>query len=169
MIAGLLLAGAVLATPPTAAIIGTPPQPSWAQLTPAQKSALAPLSRDWDSMESVRRKKWLGIAERFPSMKPDEQNRMQERMREWVRLTPEQRAKVRDSYKDFNQLPSEQKQTVKEKWKAYANLPAEERQRLREAGKSAQLLNPPASEAIVGERGEPAHHDAAPTPTAGAQ
>ncbi len=94
-------------------------------------------------MESVGKKKWLGIADRYPSMSPKEQRRVIERMREWARLTPQQRAKVRDSYKDFNQLPPEQKKTVKEKWKAYSNLPAEERQRVREEGRSAQLLAPP--------------------------
>ncbi|HEX6734897.1 MAG TPA: DUF3106 domain-containing protein [Azonexus sp.] len=121
----------------------------------AQKEILAPLAKDWDAMESVRKKQWLGIAERYPRMKPNEQARVQARMQEWVRLTPEQRAKVRDSYKDFNQLPAEQKQTVKEKWKAYVNLPAEERQRLREEGKSAQLLAPPA-EPVVAEESVPA-------------
>jgi len=95
-------------------------------------------------MENVRRKKWQGIADRYPGMKADEQLRMQERMREWARLTPEQRAKVRDSYKDFNQLPAEQKTAVKQKWEAYSSLPAEEKQRVREGGKSAQLLTPPA-------------------------
>ena len=78
-------------------------------------------------------------------MKPEEQRRMQDRMREWANLTPEQRAKVRDSYKEFNQLPSEQKQTVKQKWEAYSNLPPEEKQRVRQEGKSSQLLAPPAS------------------------
>lgn len=95
-------------------------------------------------MENIRKKKWLGIAERYPSMKPDEQLRTQNRMREWARLTPAQRTKIRDSYKDFNQLPAEQKITVKQKWEAYSNLPAEEKQRIREAGKSIELLIPPA-------------------------
>jgi len=94
-------------------------------------------------MESVRRKKWLGIADNYPGMKPDEQRRMQDRMREWANLTPEQRTKVRDTYKDFNQLPPEQKRVVKQKWEAYANLPADEKQRIRESGKSAKLLAPP--------------------------
>lgn len=94
-------------------------------------------------MENVRRKKWLGIAERYPTMKPDEQARMQERMREWARLTPEQRTKVRDSFKDFNQLPQEQKQATKQKWEAYNSLSSEEKQRVRESGKSSRLLTPP--------------------------
>ncbi len=94
-------------------------------------------------MENVRRKKWLGIADRYPTMKSDEQQRMQDRMREWAALTPEQRSKVRDTYKDFNQLPAEQKKLVKQKWEAYSNLPAEEKQRARESGKSSKLLAAP--------------------------
>jgi len=150
--AGLICAAALLgnaqaqppapAGPPPAAIIGTPPQPLWGELNPTQQDILAPLARDWDAMEGFRRKQWLGIAERYPNMKPAEQRRIQARMQEWGRMTPEQRARVRDSYRDFNQLPSEQKQAIKEKWKAYLNLPPEERRRLREAGKSAQLLAP---------------------------
>ncbi len=93
-------------------------------------------------MEDIRRKKWLGVAERYPNMKPEEQERMQARMREWASLTPAQRAKIRDSYKDFNQLPPEQKTVVKKKWQAYSNLPSEEKQRVREQNKSAALLAP---------------------------
>jgi hypothetical protein len=139
----LALAGSVAADPPTSVIIGTPPQPGWGQLSTTQKTILAPLVNDWDKMENVRRKKWLGIAERYPAMNPEEQQRTQLRMREWAELKPEQRTKVRDTYKDFNQLPPEQKQLVKQKWEAYSNLPADEKQRIRESGKSAKLLAPP--------------------------
>jgi hypothetical protein len=132
--------------PPTTAVIGTPPQPSWSQLKPQQKDILAPLSGDWDKMDSIHRKKWLGIADRYPGMKAEERQRMQDRMREWAGLSPEQRAKVRSSYKDFNQLPAEQKQLIKQKWDAYTNLSPEQQQRLREGGKSSKLLTPPSSE-----------------------
>lgn len=139
----LALSTSIATEPPTTAVIGTPPQAVWSQLNAQQKTILAPLAGEWDKMENIRRKKWLGIAERYPSMKPDEQRRMQDRMREWASLTPEQRAKVRNSYKEFNQLPSEQKQAVKQKWEAYSNLPPDEKQRVRQSGKSAQLLAPP--------------------------
>lgn len=132
------------AEPPTTAIIGTPPQPTWKQLNPQQQGILAPLSHDWDSMENLRRRKWLGIAERYPSMDKAQQQRMQQRMREWADLTPEQRSKVRDTYKDFKQLPPEQKKTLLQKWEAYSNLPSEEKTRIRESGRSSQLLAPPA-------------------------
>lgn len=154
----LALAAPVYAAPPTSVIIGTPPQPTWSQLTPQQKSALAPLVKDWDNMENVRRKKWLGIAERYPTMKPEEQVRM----REWARLTPEQRAKVRDTYKDFNQLPPEQKQTVKQKWEAYSSLSEEEKQRARESGKSSRLLAPPPAHSATDISSAPAASEATP-------
>jgi hypothetical protein len=143
IILGLALAGPLAAEPPTTAVIGTPPQPSWSLLNAQQKAVLAPLAAEWDKLDNIRRKKWLGIAERYPAMKPEEQRRVQDRMREWAVLTPEQRAKVRDTYKEFNQLPSEQKQTLKQKWEAYSNLPPEEKQRVRQEGKSSQLLAPP--------------------------
>lgn len=142
VILSLALTIVFAAEPPTTAIIGTPPQPAWSQLSSQQKGTLAPLAKDWDKMENIRRKKWLGIAERYPTMKQDEQQRMQDRMRDWANLTPEQRAKVRSSYKDFNQLPPEQKQVVKQKWEAYTNLPPEQQQRVREGGKSSKLLAP---------------------------
>lgn len=138
----LALAAPLAAQPPTTAVIGTPPQPGWSLLSAQQKAILTPLAAEWDKLDHVRRKKWLGIAERYPAMKPEEQRRMQDRMREWANLTPEQRAKVRDSYKEFSQLPSEQKQTVKQKWEAYSSLPPEEQQRLRQEGKSSRLLAP---------------------------
>ena len=62
---GLILAVALwLATPLGHAGIALPlSQPSWSELSPAQKRILAPLSGDWDKMEGFRRKKWLGIAQ----------------------------------------------------------------------------------------------------------
>ena len=128
----LALAGPLQADPPTTAILGTPPQPGWSLLSTQQKIILAPLAGDWDQMENIRRKKWLGIAERFPKMTGDEQARVQERMREWASLTPAQRAKVRDSYKEFNQLDTEKKLAVKKKWEAYSNLSEEEKIRVRQ-------------------------------------
>lgn len=145
IILSFALSTTVPATPPTSAIIGTPPQPAWPQLSPQQKNILAPLARDWDQLESIHKKKWLGIAERYPSIKPDEQQRMQDRMREWSRLSPTERAKVRDTYKDFKQLPPEQKQVVKQKWEAYSSLPADERDRIRSSSKSSKLLAPAVS------------------------
>ena len=63
-------------------LIVTPPQPKWSELTVQQRSVLAPLSDDWDSLEYHRQKRWLGIVSRFSSMTPKEQRRIQIRMQE---------------------------------------------------------------------------------------
>lgn len=140
LLAAIVLSGALSASAqtnaPTTVLLGTPPQPGWSLLSTQQKIILAPLAKDWDNMEYVRRRKWLGIADRFPKMSPSEQARVQQRMREWASLSPEQRTKIRDSYKEFNQLPAEKRQAVKQKWETYSNLPDEEKQRVRQAGKS---------------------------------
>jgi hypothetical protein len=156
VILGLALAAAAIAAPPTTAVIGTPPQPGWNALGAQQQAILAPLAPEWDTLDNIGRKKWLGIAERYPRLSRDEQTRVQERMREWARLSPEQRAKARDTYKEFNQLPGDQKDVVKQKWEAYANLPAEDRQRLRQEGKSSRLLAPPVVSELPPGAGAPA-------------
>lgn len=149
LILGIALTSAATAQPPTSAVIGTPPQPSWGQLNPQQKNILAPLSREWDQLENIRKRKWLGIAERYPTMKPDEQQRMQDRMREWSDLSAAERTKARNTYKDFKQLPPDQKLVLKQKWDAYSNLSSDEKQRIRESGKSSKLLTPsPAAEPV---------------------
>ena len=135
LIIGSLLATPVFAAPPTTVIIGTPPQPGWSLLSTQQKIILAPLAKDWDSMENIRRKKWLGIAERYAKLSPEEQARMQQRMQEWAALTPSQRTKIRDSYKEFNQLPPEKKQVLKQKWETYSNLSEAEKKQAKESGK----------------------------------
>ena len=161
LILSLALNSSFAAEPPTTAIIGTPPQPAWSQLNGQQRNILAPLAKDWDGMENIRKKKWLGIAERYPSMKQDEQQRMQDRMREWAGLSPTERSKVRDTYKDFKQLPPEQKQVVRQKWEAYSNLPADEKQRIRETGKSSKLLATPPASAPLSSSAAPHATDAA--------
>ncbi len=119
------------------AVIATPPQPSWKELSVEQQRILAPLSRDWDQMEHYRRKKWLGIAARYPKMNPEAQQRIQKRMQQWAAMSPEQRAKVRNDYKAFKQLPPEKKAVIKKKWQSYSELPEEEKARLKRGGKSA--------------------------------
>ncbi len=93
--------------------------PTWADLSPAQKEILSPLERDWNGMNAQRRKKWLQLAERYPQMTPEQQQRVHSRMREWVELTPEQRAQARERYKNMEKLPPEKRQDIKRKWHQY--------------------------------------------------
>src|SRR5437016_4917526 len=73
-------------------------QPNWNELNADQQQILAPLQNDWDQLEPVRKRKWLGIAKRYPKMKPEEQQRVQKRMQTWARLTPEQRRAARERH-----------------------------------------------------------------------
>ncbi len=151
----LFLASSAWANPPTTAVIGTPSQPLWSRLTPDQRAILAPLGVEWDNMDDLRRKKWLLITERFPAMKPEEQRRIHDRMREWALLSPEQRAKIRDSYKEFNQLPAERKQAVKQKWDAYSSLSEEEKAQVRKEGRLPRPAPKEEASPSPGEPGKP--------------
>ena len=69
----------VLALLPSAALAQiTMGSPSWSQLTPQEKQVLAPLAPDWENLDAQRKQKWRGIAQRYPKMGPDEQQRIQQ-------------------------------------------------------------------------------------------
>ncbi len=134
------------AVPTTKAAVA-PPKPAlaqpaktfWNELSATQKQALAPLSADWETLERQRKLKWLEVANRYPGMKPEEQQRSQERMREWTRLTPEQRRVARDTYARVQTLPPEKRAELLEK---YQNLPEEKKRQLEAESKSTKSLTP---------------------------
>jgi hypothetical protein len=119
--------------------------PLWVTLTPQQKLALAPLSGEWDKMDATRKKKWLEIANKYPSMKPDEQVRVQERIRDWVKLSPEQRMQVRENFAKTTKINPEQKSA---QWQQYQQLSEEQKKQLAiEAGTKKSVTNlPPESQ-----------------------
>jgi len=122
-------------------------KPLWVSLSPAQKVALEPLAAEWDRLEAPRKQKWLEIAGRFGSMKPDEQARVHDKMREWVKMTPDERRLVRENYTKAKKLDVTQKSA---QWEKYQQLPEEQKQKLAaEAVKSKkQLTNlPPPAQA----------------------
>jgi len=127
------------AATPSPSLIVTPEQPKWSELTVQQKTVLAPLADDWDSLEYHRQKKWLGIVARFPTMTPKEQRRIQIQMQEWGKLTDDEREQARENYISTKQLPIEKKRELKKKWEEYSNLPEEERARLKE--RAMQFVN----------------------------
>ena len=122
-----------LAPPATLPRATTPPassseaRPLWAELTETQKKALLPLEGDWPTVDSIRKKKWLEIAARYPAMKPGEQQRLQERMRDWAKLSPEDRRVAREIYTRTKTLGADQKSA---EWQEYQRLPEAEKQRL---------------------------------------
>lgn len=108
--------------------------PAWSALTAQQRAALAPLQRDWASIDAQRKAKWLEVAVRFPTLPAAEQQRVQVRMAEWARLTPAERGRARLSFQETKQLSGEQKQ---QRWEAYQALPDDERKALAARAKPA--------------------------------
>ena len=81
-----------------------------------QQQALSPLATEWDKLDSPHKSKWLEISRRYVTMKPEDQSRMQERMRAWIALTPEQRRVARESYARTKKLNTDQKSA---QWQQY--------------------------------------------------
>lgn len=148
---GLTLAVVLwLASPVSHAIAPPLSQPSWTQLNGEQRRILAPLSAEWDKMEGFRRKKWLGIAQRYQSLSADEQVRIQRRMTDWAKLTPEERKRARNNYKSLQNATPEKKEAVKLKWQEYKELPETEKTRLKaEAARKPSPRTAPSKPAAV--------------------
>jgi hypothetical protein len=111
----LAIALALLAALPPAAHANKN-NPAWTELRPEQQRILAPIQGEWESLDGTRKRKWLGVAQRYPKMSADEQERLQQRMKEWIGLTSEQRRAARGKYREFEQLGPDE---VRQKWDQY--------------------------------------------------
>jgi hypothetical protein len=105
-------------------------RPTWIELTPEQRQVLAPLQDDWENLERERRLKWIGIAKRYPKMKPEEQERVERRMHDWANLTPEQRRQARENYRQLAKAPPEKRRKLRQQWADYQQLSPAEREKL---------------------------------------
>ena len=118
-------------------------RPAWAELTAEQQQILSPLKPDWENLDTVRKRKWLGIAKRYPKMAPQQQERVQKRMQDWARLTPEQRRVARESYKNLAKAPPDKRANLREQWAHYQSLSPMERQNLVPPSKPAPKKKKP--------------------------
>ena len=119
LIAALCIAFSAAAAQTKADAKKAAPKPAWTELTPVQQQVLAPLQSDWEQLDSTRRKKWVAIANRYATMKPADQQRLQKRMQEWAQLTPDERRAARERYQSLKKLPPQQRREVREKWQEY--------------------------------------------------
>ena len=152
------------APPPSSTKAPVPPPPfattagraeagvRWQTLSPAQRQALAPLERDWSGIDAQRKQKWLQIADRYPSLPPQEQARIAERMNEWARLTPAQRGEMRLRYQESQQVPDRSA-----KWQEYQSLPPESRQQFADRAAAPAPARP---DPFPGSKAAPAGRDA---------
>ena len=103
-------------------------------MTSEQKIALGPLAQKWNTMGNPARQKWLGIAKVFASLRPEEQQRMHEKMREFVGLTPDERRVVRENFSRSKTLDPGEKSA---QWEQYQQLPDEQKKKLAAEAASA--------------------------------
>lgn len=118
----------------------------WQDLSPAQRSVLKPLERDWSGIDLPRKQKWLELSARFPRMSADEQGRVQARMAEWAKMTPQQRGQARLNYQDAKQVPAKDRQA---RWESYQTLSPEQKRQL------AARAAPAATSAAAGSTRKP--------------
>jgi hypothetical protein len=135
----LLLTLALVALPVCGSAWAAAPEAdaSWAKLTPAQKQVLAPLEREWATIDSAPRAKWLEVAARFPAMSAEERARVQARMAEWGHLSSAERSRARLQFYETRQVPADERQA---KWQAYQALSPEERRALAQRAKPAPAV-----------------------------
>lgn len=130
---GAGLAAAVMASAALAAGPSPSGGPDWRTLSPAQRHALAPLERDWSTIDPVRKQKWIELASRFDKMSPDERGRVQQRMSDWAHLSAKDRTEARMNYQRAKDLPPQERQA---RWEAYQSLPEDQRRDLAVRAKS---------------------------------
>ena len=101
--------------------------PQWASLTADQQLVLTPLAAEWDRLGREHKTKWLGIAKRYPAMKPEAQKRAQDRMQRWAKLTPEQRWQAREQYRSIGKMAPDRREELRRHWAEYQSLPPHEK------------------------------------------
>ena len=116
-------------------------RPVWSELSQSQQEALQPLASEWDTFEHLRKQKYLNMAKLYSSMTADEQQRMHEKMRDWIKMTPAQREVVRENYTRSKKIESSNKSA---QWEQYQQLPEEQKQKLAaEAAVKKRVVNLP--------------------------
>lgn len=112
---------------------------TWSALNDDQRLVLAPLEEDWSSLGASRQKKWVEVANRYPSMSETEQSTLQSRMSQWADLSTKQRQRARDNYLRTLKISPEKKAAA---WESYQQLSDEDKKLL--AQKRAQTSKPSA-------------------------
>ena len=138
LVLALIASSQAAAAPPnTANADRLDPEPTWQELTAPQREVLAPLAERWDSFSSVRKRKWIGIVNRYPDMTPREQLNVTRNMDHWSKLTQAQRENARSHYRMLRSLSPQEQRLLEEKWREYQALPEEEKEAMRRASRTA--------------------------------
>ncbi|MGC3962097.1 MAG: DUF3106 domain-containing protein [Rhodocyclaceae bacterium] len=124
------------------AAASTPQPAAWRSLTREQKALLAPLAGEWDDFTPVRQRKWLGIANRYPTMTAQEQAKLRSRVADWAKLTHEEREAARAQFKKIQAQQTTDAPSLQEQWQRYDALPTEQKEKLKQAPRTLSTTNP---------------------------
>jgi hypothetical protein len=58
----------------------------------------------------------MSAARQYPKMQPIQQERFQERIRDWAAMTPQQRKAARETFKGMQKLPPSKQHELRERW-----------------------------------------------------
>lgn len=86
----------------------------WSELSAAQQQILAPLSTSWASLPQTEHKSFIGVADAYPTLSPEKQQRLRTQIKEWAGLTMEQRHRAREKFAAFSKVPEEKREAVKQ-------------------------------------------------------
>ncbi|MEP6873209.1 MAG: DUF3106 domain-containing protein [Burkholderiales bacterium] len=111
----------------------------WRDLKPGQQAVLKPLEREWPGITAGHKDKWIELSGGFSKRPVAEQERIQERMTEWARLTTQERSQARLNFQEAKQLPLQDR---KARWDEYQALSPEKKKQL--AARAAPASNPAA-------------------------
>jgi Protein of unknown function (DUF3106) len=100
---------------------------TWESLTPAQKTALQPLSINWAGLTEGQKRKWIAVSTNFAQFSPKDKETLHSRMTEWASLSAKQREQARINFAQTKTLTPSDKQS---KWETYQALPPETKQAL---------------------------------------
>lgn len=100
---------------------------TWVSLTPAQKTALQPLSTNWANLTESQKRKWIAVSANFEQFSPKDKETLHSRMTQWAGLSAKQREQARINFAQTKTLTPSDKQA---KWETYQALPPETKQAL---------------------------------------
>lgn len=101
--------------------------PGWELMTTPQKLALYPLAERWAHLSEAQKRYWLTLAQNFPTMPEQEQDRLHARMTAWASLSAQQRSQARLNFAVTRSLaPAD----IRSEWETYQALSEADKKRL---------------------------------------
>jgi hypothetical protein len=98
--------------------------PRWIDLTLSQQESLMPLVDTWNTLDQSQKRKWIALAQNYPSLAAPEQAKLHSRMEKWAVLNPSKREQARLNFSRTKIIASPERAS---NWEAYKALSPEER------------------------------------------